>query len=216
MKKLLSLAFLTICILSLNAQDKITLKNGTELDVFIIEKTDKEIKYRVADLETTTFITKHSNLQKIEYQNGDIDYLSSKNPRCMHPFGLSGGISLYLSDSDAGGMFTTNMDYFFTPNMSAEINLGTNGNDFIDFYYSVGSKYWFADKYSRSGFSPFTGLLVGGQYGVNFWEIPLGVSYITKFGLQTSLHFSYMHFITSSVYNDISRLNGEVRIGWRF
>jgi len=215
MKKLLSLAFLTICILSLNAQDKITLKNGTELDVFIIEKTDKEIKYRVADLETTTFITKLSNLQKIEYQNGDIDYLSSKNPRCLHPFGLSGGISLVMTEEDGGGMFTGSMDYFFTPNLSAEINFGFGGEDESDVYYSAGCKYWFADKYSRNGFSPFTGLLIGNQFNTNFWEIPLGISYITKFGLQTSVHLGYMHFVTPPVYN-ISRLNAEVRIGWRF
>ena len=34
------------CLLSINAQDKITLKNGQELKVTILEKTDSEIKYK--------------------------------------------------------------------------------------------------------------------------------------------------------------------------
>ena len=120
-----------------------------------------------------------------------------------------------MTEEDGGGMFTGSMDYFFTPNLSAEINFGFGGEDESDVYYSAGCKYWFANKYSRNGFSPFTGLLIGNQFNTNFWEIPLGISYITKFGLQTSVHLGYMHFVTPPVYN-ISRLNTEVRIGWRF
>jgi hypothetical protein len=52
-------------------------------------------------------------------------------------------------------MCTGGIDYFFIPNLGVEINFGTSGES--DTYYSFGGKYWFADKYSNSAFSPFTG-----------------------------------------------------------
>ena len=200
MKNLTVGLFLFICLLTINAQDIITLKTGQELNVYIIEKTDNYIKYKLANstISNTTFTTKLRNLRTINYENGVVDLLTSQNPRSIYPFGISAGISLIAFEGE-GGMFTGGLDYFFTPNLSAEMNFGTDGES--DLYYSLGGKYWFADKYSKSRFSPFTGLLYGGQYGINFWEVPVGISYISKHGFQTSLHLSYLKYINAFVDN---------------
>ncbi len=214
MKKLSIGLLLFICLISVNAQDIITLKNGETLSVFIIEKNDSQIKYKMANsVSYAVFTTKLRNVKSIQYEYGGIDLLSSLNPRSTKPLGISAGISFIASESE-GGMFTGGLDYFFTPNLSAEINMGTDGDS--DMYYSFGGKYWFASNYSKSSFSPFTGLLYGGQYGVNFWEVPIGISYISKIGLQSSFHFSYLNYIDAIVFGTTNRLNAELRVGWRF
>ncbi len=215
MKNLAIGILLFICLTTINAQDKIILKNGTELIVRIIEKSDSEIKYKYENStnSNTTFTTKLSNVKTITYENGTVDLLCSLNPRYKYPVGITAGVSLVASGSE-GGMFTGGIDYLFTPNLGMEINFGTSGES--DTYYSFGGKYWFADKYSKSTFSPYTGLLIGGQYGVNFWEVPVGISYISKSGFQTSLNLSYLNYINSLVDYDSNTLSLEFRIGWRF
>lgn len=215
MKNLAIGILLFVCLTTVNAQDKITLKNGNELIVRIVEKSDSEIKYKFENStnSNTTFSTKLNNVKTITYENGVVDLLCSLNPRYKYPVGVTAGINLIASESE-GGLFTGGVDYFFTPNLGVEINFGTSGDS--DTYYSFGGKYWFANKYSNSAFSPFAGLLLGGQYGVNFWEVPVGVSYISKFGFQTSFHLSYLNYINSLVDYESNRLNLEFRIGWRF
>ncbi|MDO9633905.1 MAG: hypothetical protein Q7J05_02520 [Paludibacter sp.] len=111
------------------------MKDGRELSVYIIEKNDTEIKYRNANSTGhTIFSTKLTNLKTIQYENGDVDLLSSMNPRSLFPLGISAGISLAAFEND-GGMFTCGIDYLFTPNLGAEINIGSGGEDI---YYSVG------------------------------------------------------------------------------
>lgn len=214
-KNLSSCFLLAFSLITVKAQDKITLKNGSELSVHIIEKSDSEIKYLLGTPTTskTVFFTKLKNLKTITYDNGVIDLLSSLNPRYKYPVGITTGISLLASENE-GGMLTIGADYSFTPNLGFEVNLGTDLES--DPYYSFGAKYWFANKYTKSAFSPFTGLLIGGQYGVNFWEVPVGISYITKFGFQTSFHLSYLNYINALVDDQTNRLNMELRIGWRF
>lgn len=206
---------LFICQIVVVAQDKITLKNGNELSVRVFEKSDSKIKYKMehSTNSQTIFSTKLKNIKTIVYENGDVDLLSSLNPRYKFPVGISAGLSLIASESE-GGMFTGGVDYFFTPNIAAEVNFGTSGED--DVYYSFGTKYWFASKYSKSAFSPYAGLLIGGQYGVNFWEVPVGLSYISKIGFQTSLQLSHLKYIDVLVDGETSSLNLELRIGWRF
>lgn len=215
MRKRTIVALFLFGLITLNAQDKITLKNGKEVSVYILDKNDTEIKYKQNDsISQTTFTTKLNNLKTINYANGEVDLLSSRNPRSIFPLGINGGVSLVASEYEGGGMFTGGIDYLFTPNISAGINLGSGGES--DFYYSFGGKYWIANKYSKSGFSPFAGLLYGGIYGLNFWEIPVGISYITKLGFQSSFHLSYIQLINGTLNYETNRLNAELRIGWRF
>lgn len=215
MKKLTIGILLFFCFITLQAQDKITLKDGKVLTVYILEKTDTHLKYKFEKPTTagTVFTTHISNIQSIQYENGEVDLLSSLNPRSLHPFGVSAGVSLDVSQED-GGMFVGGIDYFINPKISAELNIGTSGDN--DMYFSLGGKYWLARRNAKSCFSPYAGILYGGQYGVKFWEVPVGISYISKCGFQTSLQCSYVSYNNAMVNYEAYKVSAQLRLGWRF
>jgi hypothetical protein len=196
-KRISTLFLVFLCYFNMNAQDTIKLKNDKEVNVSIVNDSKDDIG------------TIHS-------VNRTIDTLILESPRSKFPLGIYGGVSLIENEFR---MFTC-IDYMLTPNLSAEINLGSFVKRFgLNYYYSLGGKYWFANKYSKSGFSPYVGLLYsgasflidGGVDRVNFIEVPAGISYITKFGFQTSLQFSCL-----TDFNYILGPNIELRVGWRF
>jgi len=202
--------FLFTCLLSINAQDKINLKNGEELSVFIIEKTDTEIKYQLNDsiLNTIIFTTKLNKLENIHYRNGMVDFLFSKNPRSKYRLGMITGVG--IAGGDEGASWTLALDYLFTPHFSAEINIRVLQ---YTAFNSYGGKYWFANKYSSSGFSPYVGFLYA-KIGPGLGEIPIGLSYISKSGFQTALQVSSFRYFGTNDYG--SALIAELRVGWRF
>ena len=143
--------------------------------------------------------------------------LSSQNPRNIFPLGINGGF-MFVNNF---GMFSGSIDYLITPNISAEINY----RSFVlspYFMYSFGGKYWFVNNYSKSGFSPFLGLLYCNKwmmddakwFSYNYVEVPIGISYITKFGFQTSLQLN--SFLTYKYDRFYASEFIEFRIGWRF
>lgn len=87
--------------------------------------------------------------------------------------------------------------------------------------FSIGGKYWFANKHCKSEFSPFVGLFFTQWRSKNdeediLWqnkpvwsniylpEVPIGISYISKSGLQTSFQMS------------LPLLCAKFSLGWRF
>lgn len=115
-----------------------------------------------------------------------------------------------------------------TPNISAELSFWGFFKYPSQYTLSLGGKYWFANKYGKSGFSPFTGLFYTKMLVENYdymWEnmpqwssydileLPIGISYITKFGLQTSLQLD--NYIGSDVDNFFA-FGLEFSVGWRF
>ncbi len=189
------------------AQDKITTLNNEVILVKITEKTDYTIKYILADSEQfTIFTTRLSKLKKIEYSNGMIDNLGYQNPHMQKRFGMEVGISKFIED---GGFFSFGIDYFFNPNVNLILNVGKEGNDT---YTSTGIRYFTANSYNLSGFSPYVGLLYGVNGNFSYIELPVGFHYQTKCGFQTSIQISAMDYFKSSY--EIVR--GEFRLGWRF
>jgi len=204
-----------------NAQDIITLRNRKVIHVYITEKSDTKIKYVTDSVNNidTTYSMELSGIKTIRYSNGEVDLLSSQNPRSIFPLGVNVGGDLFFGLI----LFDGSVDYLFTPNISAEINYRSMlTNSYPAFsVFSIGGKYWFKNKYSESGFSPFIGLFFTRLRSkndedeilwhnkpewsiINLPEVPIGVSYITKFGLQTSFQMS------------LPFLCPEFRIGWRF
>ncbi|MDD2559084.1 MAG: hypothetical protein PHE04_00210 [Bacteroidales bacterium] len=49
MKKIIAFVLFVACILTLAAQDRITLKNGEVLSVFVLEKNDRGLRYKLAN-----------------------------------------------------------------------------------------------------------------------------------------------------------------------
>ncbi|HOS46799.1 MAG TPA: hypothetical protein PLQ69_10015 [Paludibacter sp.] len=148
-------------------------------------------------------------------ENIDILNMSDfENPRKNYPFGINAGIGTRMEDAII--LYTVSADYLISPNISAEVNYG-KGMDivykkFVLNYYTIGGKYWTSNKYSKSGFSGFIGLFYGGGYGSNIFEIPVGVNYIFKAGLQTSFQLCYTYH--PQLRHGVPNL--EFRIGWRF
>lgn len=217
MKKTFILLLIFSFCFSINAQDTITLKKGKVINAFIIEKSDTKIKYRTDSVnnEDSTFSIKLSRINTINYVNGEVDLLCSQNPRSKFPLGVSIGINIFNNFS-----FIASIDYLITPNLNAEIKYSFS--TLIPYFFptlSFGGKYWFAKKYSNSGFSPYLGLFLTRFRQENdefMWnneppwkivylpEIPIGINYISKFGLQTSFQMSLPY------------LSPEFKIGWRF
>jgi hypothetical protein len=223
MKQISISIFFIIYFISIHAQDTINLKNKKVIHAYITEKSDTKIKYKTDSIHAyTTYSTNLSKVKTIHYGNGEVDLLSSQNPRSIFPVGIDVGYGV--------PMFLVSIDYFVTPNLSTEINF-----KYMHYYkyrntFSVGGKYWFANKYGKSGFSPFAGLFFTkwsirndyeDRYNRPEWsvhylpEVPIGISYITKFGFQTSLQLDNHLY---SVLNKLVILPEciELRIGWRF
>ncbi|OJV42928.1 MAG: hypothetical protein BGO29_07115 [Bacteroidales bacterium 36-12] len=132
----------------------------------------------------------------------------------QYPLGISIGVG--TRTEDAFVLFDSSLDYLFTPNLSVEASYGQVYDfvykSFVSHYYMLGSKYWFNSNCYYGGFSPYLGLLAGSNYGTGIIEIPAGLSYISKVGLQASLQVSYSYFIR----NKSGVPNVEFKLGWRF
>jgi len=226
MKQISILFLYFLCSICIYAQDTILLKNGQIINATIIERNKSKIKYQhVQNAKTdTTLSLRLSKIRTIHYGNGKVDLLSSQNPRSIFPLGVNFGFTIPF--------LTGSIDYLITPNLSAEIELKNLLSTSYHLYsFSVGGKYWFANKYGKSGFSPFAGLFysrvwVQNDYeditwfnkpewsASNYLEMPIGISYITKFGLQTSIQLNNSYNIE---YDKLSLINSiEFRVGWRF
>jgi len=191
-------------------QDKIVTNDKKELQVQIVEKSDRLVRYKMLDYDNSPLITIKSNsIQKIEYKNGVIDLMGNENPRKDKPLGVSAGVALMVLGNE-GGMFTTTVDYFILPQIDVELNLGSNLYD--GYYYSFGSRFHLNSNQSHNAITPFIGLLVGSDSGLSFVQVPIGLSYISKFGLQTSFSINQMQY----PYSSWASIFAELRVGWRF
>lgn len=208
MKKLIfTLATVMVSLMSVYAQDVITTTDNQIKVVYIVEKTDREIKYRMAnEMHATLFVTKLSKIKKIEYQNGTVDLLGYQNIRMQKNMGITTGLSLSNYDSD---MITASIDYFLNPAICVELNVGT---DRWDNYYSVGAKFYKASANKTNSFAPYIGLLYGKEYFSNFLEVPIGINYTAKCGFQTSFQVSMLDHINAR----FQAVHTELRLGWRF
>jgi hypothetical protein len=201
---LLLLLFFFNCI---TAQDIINTYNGKQLNVKILEQDLKVVKYKMPDYsEGPVLSMKTSKISSIEYMNGFIDLMDNQNPRKSKPFAISIGGAKWISSS--GLMFTSTMDYFITPQIDMEINIGADSDQL--FYLSAGSRIHVNSNYSENRITPFTGALFGYEYYKEFIQIPLGVNYIFKTGINVSLS------INELIFSNEYQTTIEFRGGWRF
>ena len=228
---------------NIHAQDTINFKNSKVIHAYITEKSDTKIKYRTDSIQAyTTYCTKLSKVRTIHYGNGEVDLLSSQNPRSLFPLGINCGLLVtggnalifYYYPIELPNLFKSffvSVDYLVTPKVSAELSALVSTDGYANLY-SLGGKYWFAKKYGKSGFSPFVGLFVTRlrmrndyeditYYNKPEWsiyylpELPVGISYISKHGFQASLQLdNYLIFASKNRFTSPDLI--ELRIGWRF
>lgn len=207
MKKYLSFMILVFVFNYTIGQDKIDTKDNKQLNVKIVEKTGKVVKYKMSDYSDGPVLSiKTGRISKIEYLNGVVDLMGNQNPRKNKPFGISIGGGKWISSS--GLMFTSTMDYFVTPQINMEVNTGADSYSL--FYFSAGTRLHINSNFSENKITPFTGALFGYEYGNEFVQIPLGINYIHKSGINFSLSINEMIF--SNQYQTTIELRG----GWRF
>jgi hypothetical protein len=209
MKNYLTILLLTFVFQYGFGQDKINKKDKQQLNVQIIEQTNKLVKYKMIDYENGPILSiKTNRISKIEYKNGFVDLLGNQNPRKNKPFGINAGIALEASGK--GGMFSSTLDYFVIPQIDLEINFGISDLAY-GIYFSAGSRFHLNSYYSENRFTPFTGLLFGSNYGDGFCQVPIGINYLINPGINTSLSLNEMIGFNSWLTTFI-----ELRIGWRF
>jgi hypothetical protein len=216
MKNYLTILLLIFASQSGFCQDKLNTKDKKQLNVQIIEQTSTMVRYKMLDYENGPILSMKTNqISSIEYKNGVIDKLGNQNPRKNKPLGISTGVVIGVPDSD--GTFSVSLDYFVIPQIDIEINFGT------DLYrelssFSAGSKFHLNSDNSENRFSPFVGFLLGSSIEEDFFQIPVGVSFITKAGFSTSLSLNGTINRTIHIYKYIppQRMLIEFRIGWRF
>jgi len=208
MKIYLSLLILIFVFQSVTGQDKISTKDNQQLNVKIIEQTGRVVKYKMNDYEDGPVVwIKTNRITRIEYKNGFTDLMGYQNPRKNTRLGISAGFAYWISEE--GGMFSSTVDYFIIPQIDLELNVGSDLAD--GFYFSGGSRLHLNSTLSQKRLTPFTGLLIGSQFGDGFLQIPVGINYLSKPGINASLSINEMLFFNSWKATLI-----ELRVGWKF
>jgi hypothetical protein len=209
MKNALIILFMLIVIQSISGQDIITLKDGKQLNLKIIEQTGKYIRYRMPDYEDgPVLMIKANRIFKIEYKNGYTDKMGYQNPRKSRPLGINAG---YAAGLKSGGvLFSATADYFVLPQIDLEVNLGTSDMS-GELYYSAGGRFHINNKYSERRLTSFAGVLIGGYYGDGIVQIPAGFNYLTTIGINASISINQMISFESWQATFL-----EFRLGWKF
>jgi hypothetical protein len=209
MKNILATLILVFTIQCGYGQDIISTKDNKQLNVKIIEQTDKFVRYKMNDYEDGPLLNlKTKRISRIEYKNGYVDLLGNQNPRKNKPLGLSAGYGAEITGG--GGFFSATVDYFVVPQVDLEMSLGAS--DFSGgVYFSAGTRFHVNSSSSENKLTPFTGVLLGTYYGDEFTQIPAGISYISNSGFNGSVSI-----------NEMISFNGwqltflELRLGWKF
>jgi hypothetical protein len=214
MKNYLTILLLIFGFQSGFCQDKITTKDKKQLNVQIIEYTPKLVKYKMLDLENGPILSiKTNQISNIEYRNGVIDHLANQNPRNYKRFGISTGFISELTDNN----LTLTLDYFIIPQIDIEVNFGSDFYRDLS-YFSFGSRFHANTDLSNRRFTPFTGLIFGSSYEEELFQIPVGISFITRAGFSTSFSLNGTLHRKTHIYEYIppQRILVEFRMGWRF
>jgi hypothetical protein len=209
MKNILTIVLLAMVFQASYGQDIINTKDKKQLNVRVIEKTIKVVKYKMADYEDGPVLwLKTNRISRIEYKNGFVDQLGNQNPRKNRPIAINAAYSAEFTGG--GGMFSGTVDYFVMPQIDLEMNFGAS--DFSGgSYFAAGSRFHLNSNYSEKKLTPFTGLLFGSYYGDGFMQLPAGINYITRTGLNISLSVNQL-----ISFNSWQATFAELRMGWRF
>ena len=196
--------------LNISAQDKITTKDKKELNVKILEKTDKLVKYKMPDyIDGVTMTMRTKRIEKIVFANGHTDLVGNNNPRRKKPISINTGISYIISEAE-GGYFNLKLDYFIIPQIQFELAFKSEFEDEAIFMF--GTKFHLNTNWSTNKFTPYVGISfepVG-----RFIEMPIGVNFISNVGFTTSLSLNPSYYQWNGSY--YYYMFAELSIGWAF
>lgn len=197
-----------IMIQNLMAQDKIVLKTGEIIDALVIEKSDKDIKYKIIDSDDSPIIILKTNkVEKITFRNGQEMDIVPDLIRMDKRFGINGGLMFGLGAESA--YYKLQADYYITPGLNLEFNGLIEVEDGAGM--TVGAKYYF-DPYNPKKLKGYAGLMVGSIYEDFLIQVPFGINYIGKSGFDLKFGLSGLYVPSYSGYGIYS----ELLLGWRF
>jgi len=211
MKKI-TLLCLTILALSFThtfAQDKIIFKSGEEKEGWIIEQSDKVIKYRLTDANNSpVVILKTNKVEKIVYRNGKEVSLRPVGIRMDKRLAINAGLMVELA-TEPNSFYQIQADYFIASGLHIVlknfIETGGGGG------FSLGAMHYF-NTHRHKKFKAYAGLQGGALYDDFMLQIPVGVNFTTKIGFDIKLGLNGVYIPSYSGYNIYS----ELLIGWRF
>jgi hypothetical protein len=189
------------------SQDKIFLKSGEEFKAFILEKSEKKIRYKIMDSpDSPIIILRTEKVEKIVFRNGQkIDFpdLIRMNKR----FGVNGGLLFGLGIESV--FYKLRADYFITAGFSLELAglVEAEGGSALE----LGAKYYFG-PYHPSKLKGYAGLSVGAFRQGFFTQVPFGIHYVSKKGFDLKVGLSGQYIPSNSSIN----LHSDLTLGWRF
>ena len=192
-------------------QDKILLKTGEEINAWIVEKSEKEILYKIFDSEDSPIIVLRTyKVGKITYRNGQEINLVPDGVRMNKRFGLNGGILVGLNVDF--GLYKIQADYFISPGLNIEFSgliESENGGGLPGL--SIGAKYYFNPNNPKvhKGYAGLSGGVLWEEF---FVQIPFGISLTGKKGFDLKLGLNGLYFPSYSAFG----ISAELLIGWRF
>jgi hypothetical protein len=194
--------------ITIQAQDQIFLTNGKILEVFVTEKSNKEIKYKlfVAD-DSPIIVIKTYTVEKIIFRNGVQMAINTSN---LSPNRLSFHAGLILGLFNESASYKAQMEYFLFPKWTLECNVNSDvENDYLNL--SVGTKYFFDPMY-RSKIRIYTGASIGTFDDEYRLQIPVGINYMHPRGFDLRMGFVGL----SGTLNNDNEILFEALAGWRF
>jgi len=191
-----------------------------------VDQSKTTISYRIPGTENGPIILiKKRLISKIEYKNAFVDLMGNQNPRKSRPLGISEGYAFSKNKSFEHhlqtysnrdiSLFTSTIDYFIIPQVDLELTFGSDSYNWV--YFATGGKVHFNSDACDKGITPFTGISFGSVKitalgtGKGFMQIPLGINYLSKFGLDTSISGNILFYSTDKAPAFL-----EFRVGWKF
>ena len=195
-------------VLQVSAQDKILLKTGETIEVLIVEKSDKEITYKVMNADDSPkVILKTNKVDKIIFRNGQEMNIVPDVIRMDKRFGLNAGLMYGLSGESA--FYKLQADYYITAGVNLEL-IGLieveSGSGM-----TIGAKYYF-DPHDPKRLKGYAGVSVGAMYEEVLIQIPVGINYIGKRGFDLKFGLNGLYLPSYYGYG----LYSELLVGWRF
>ena len=129
------------------------------------------------------------------------------NPRFIHPSGINLGLSVMVNAEWTN--LNLNAEYFLIPQIAIVTEIGTDSENG---FFLAGAKYHINSNYSRSGFTPFIGLLAESFASIGSIKIPVGICYIAPFGLTVSANVDELFLLNTS----FAGTSPELKLGWHF
>jgi len=209
MKKLFILGFFlhAIFLINTNAQDTLYLQSGEKVIGWVVEQSEKEIKYRITNTaDSPVIVLSASKVSTIHYRNGDLLSVRNRAIRMDNRTGLSVGL-LYWPEI---GLFKAQVDYFIIPEVNILVSILTEGEGGAA-GIAAGSC-WYISPYTSPGISPFTGLQLGVIDSDFFLQLPVGISYAADIGFEGKFVLNALYAPQESVILPLA----ELSLGWRF